>query len=199
MAFDVAFGVMVLAGAWHGARTGFARIMLNVTGIVVGLLLAETLAKTLLPSLGPRLWGLPAPVTQSVLFVGSGVVIWLAIFALGSLWLMWYRTRVFGENRPSAPDRMLGVMLGTIEAALVAALVIFGWDLVPSAVRNASAVKSHYQESKVIKTLGEYQVIEKIVALPESQRLGEHLKTLASHFRAPVKQAQNADDAAFTR
>lgn len=183
MMFDVLFGVLLLFGAYHGAKSGFARICLNLTGVVLGVVLAETVVQFATPLLEPHLGAVAVTIRPSVLFLGSVFAVWLCCWILGSMYLRWYRVKIHGENTPSGPDRFLGIGLGLFEAAFVCGVIVWGWEMVPPTVRDAGWVKDQFAASQGVKFAGEYPYAGKLLETTEAQRVKDHLARLLDYFR----------------
>ncbi|MGL4460774.1 MAG: CvpA family protein, partial [Planctomycetia bacterium] len=131
MGFDVAAGLILLYAAYQGYRRGFAQQTLQLVGLVVGVMYGEALGGKLPPLADPHLTVVPEPLRPTLLFVAAVFVIWLAITMPGSIYLMWYRKKVFGENTPSLGDRLFGAGLGVAKGALAAAVLLHLMQQVP--------------------------------------------------------------------
>lgn len=198
MAFDIVFGCLLLFGAWHGLRTGFAKILLNLTGILLGVVFAQPLSKFAVEQFGDRIESVPVEIRPSAAFMAALVVIWLGFWTIGSIFLSWYRKKVFGENVPSLPDRLLGIGLGVAEAAFVVSFLVGCWTFVPEGLRQNSTVLAHYQASKAIQAAGEYPFAEEVLHTEEVRRVKEHFRELLRHYRkSTASTADRSRDSEF--
>lgn len=188
MGIDIFFGIVLFIAAWRGYRRGFAEQMLLWAGLVVAFLFAEPIAKWSEPRIGAKLTYFPEHLRPSVLYLLAIVAVWLAIYITGSINLSVYRKRIYGENRPSRPDRILGFGMGAAQGALVVSILTFLWVYVPQSIRTSEAVQKEYAASRGVQFAEEYRVVERIIDTEEVQRAWGHVKQIAEHYRsAPTK------------
>ncbi|MGL5094772.1 MAG: CvpA family protein, partial [Planctomycetia bacterium] len=176
MGFDVAAGLILLYAAYQGYRRGFAQQTLQLVGLVVGVMYGEALGGQLAPLADPHLTVVPEPLRPTLLFVAAVFVIWLAITMPGSIYLMWYRKKVFGENTPSLGDRLFGAGLGVAKGALAAAVLLHLMrQAPPETMAKAGAVKEHYEQSTAVKIAAKQKIVDQLLATNEATRLNKHL------------------------
>lgn len=193
MIVDGVFGFMLLLGAWHGLRSGFARILLNLTCLLLASVFAEPISKFASDQFSAQFESIPAAIRPSLVFLGSIVAVWFLCWTCGSMFLAWYRRRLFGENVPSLPDRVLGMGLGMAEAAMLIGLAVHYWPMVPGLIREAEPVKAQFDASKGVKLAHEYPFAERVIDLPEVRKVKEHLLAVLEHYRQPTKTASKED------
>lgn len=198
MGIDIFFGIVLFIGAWRGYRRGFAEQMLLWAGLVVAFLFAEPIANWAAPKLGGKLTYFPEHLRPSVLYLAAIVVVWLAIYIAGSINLSVYRKRIYGENRPSRPDRILGFGMGAAQGALIVSLIAFLWVYVPQGIRESETVKKEYDASRGMKLAEEYRVVERVIDTEEVQRAWGHVRQIAEHYRS-AQPKDTADGAVELR
>lgn len=183
MGFDILFAIVLLLGALRGHRLGFARQMIHLSGLVLGVLFAEPLGKFLLPWFAENLAAFPRTVHQPIMFVGTCLGIWVLSVVAGSLYLKAYRQHVFGRNVPSPGDRYFGAAMGAGKAAALVALLVYGLNLLPNAVRETQPIARHYAASKSIALANAAKPVEYLLGLREVRRVQLHLAELVRYYR----------------
>lgn len=187
MGLDVFFGVVVLLMALRGYSKGFANQMIQITGIVVGVIFAGQVADYLFPQIGKYMNPIPETLKMPILYFICMMTIWLVISVVCSTYLMRYRNKVFGENKPSGGDRFFGIGLGLAEGALVCLIMIYGIHLLPEGIRNLDLVKKQIDESGAIKTAAQYPVVEWGLQSKEAQQIWDNGAQIVHYFRTPAE------------
>lgn len=194
MGFDIVFGIILFVFVIRGYRRGFAESILFWAGLVIAFMYAEPVSKWAAPMLSDKLTYFPEALRPSVLYVGSIVAIWLAIYAVVSFNLSVYRRRIYGENTPSYPDRMLGTIAGAAQAAIIISVLTYCWTYVPETIRTQEAVKKDYDASRGVKLANEYHIVDRVMDAEQVQKAWEHVRQIANHYRSSNGgEAQNAE------
>src|SRR5690606_22232937 len=87
MGFDIAIGIVLLLGAIRGFKKGFARQILTISSIVIAFVFAKTLAERLASPLAKFLQDYPDQISESIVYTGSLLGIFLTINLVGTLYL----------------------------------------------------------------------------------------------------------------
>ena len=189
MAFDILFIILLLLMAVSGYRSGFASQMIQLTGLIVGFLFAGNVAQFLVPFVGPYLTRLPEQLRFPILYLICFFLIWLLISMICSICLMWYRKRVFGENKPSGGDRFFGTGLAIVKWAFVVMVAVYVLALLPENVRENNLYKSQYTGSQVVGTADKVQVVGHIVHTREFGQLRSNLGHIYNYFTEKQEEA----------
>lgn len=193
MGFDVAFGIILLIYIFRGYRRGFAESITFWAGLIIAFMYAEPVAKWAEPIVGDKLTYFPAELRPSVLYLAAIVAIWILVYAIVSFNLSVYRRRIYGENKPSYPDRMLGMIAGAAQAAIMISILNFAWSYVPQSIRDQEAVQKDYEASRGVKLANEYHIVERVIDAEEVQKAWSHVRQIANHYRAGEAATQNAE------
>jgi uncharacterized membrane protein required for colicin V production len=196
MGFDAGFLIILLFGAVRGHRLGFARQVIGLAGLVIGILFGEPLAKFLLPSLTGNLEAFPQSVRLPILFVATWIGLWLLIVIAGCTYLKVYRQHVFGRNVPSPGDRYFGAGLGAAKAAVIVAIVVYAINHLPAAVRETQPIARHYHASKAIEIFNAARPVEIVLDLREMRRVRAHLAELVDYYRTSQEQQDSTANVA---
>ena len=181
MAFDVAGGIVVLLGLWLGWRKGFARQMLGLTGLIVGLVGANWFSALAAPLVDG--WDVPEEVRAAVLFLAVAVATWLAIVFVGSLLLRRWRDTTSDDGpKPSVGDRVFGGLLGAVKGAAVFSLLLFVFYRLPDSVQTAGGVQDQYAHSELVRLDRRVRFIEQVLATPEVKQTRRSLATVVEHY-----------------
>lgn len=189
MGFDIAIGIVLLLGAIRGFKKGFARQILTISSIVIAFVFAKTLAERLASPLAKFLQDYPDQISESIVYTGSLLGIFLTINLVGTLYLYVYRTRTMGVNVPSVQDRIVGILVGVVVAGFVGCVLIAQYERLPSMIRENDAVQSHYTASHGVKLAQEHRIAARVWETPEVQRTYEHMGRLVSFFRPSVSES----------
>lgn len=194
MGFDIFFLVVLGIGLLRGLRKGFARQMLTISGVVLGLMFAETFCREATAFFGDNIQKLPIAkeVQFPILCFASLFVIWTLVVLVGSIYLKWYRTTVLFTIGPSAGDRLLGGALGVAKAGLVVGFFCLGYESTPGWIKNQSSLPAQREASKGFKLASEYPVADKLLETPEVLRFKDHFARILQHYR-PGDKTEAAD------
>ena len=175
MGFDIAAGVLLAIAGLRGMWIGFARQVVHLAGLIAGAVFAEPVAGLLRPLVIEHLDWLPPALREPVIPLLAFLGIWLVVWITGLLILKWYRRLSQGDDRPSWQDRLLGAGFGLAKGVLVVALGVYLIDCIPEKWRPGP-VEKQYQESKTVAIAHQINLIDRVMATPEFQKLHGHVE-----------------------
>ncbi|QDU60930.1 Colicin V production protein [Planctomycetes bacterium Pan216] len=182
MGFDIFFGIILLLGAFHGYRKGFANQVIQLSGIILGVVFSQPLAKALLPLADKYATAIPSPLRLPALSLASILTIWLLFTFVFSLMLMAYRKKVFGDNKPSSGDRFFGIGVGLAQASFFVLVGVFCVDHAPGIVRDMDLFKTQYDSSQVIETANRYHVVDQLIETKEVQQVRQSIGQIVHYY-----------------
>lgn len=185
MYFDIGFGVLLLVAGFRGYRRGFANQTIQIAALGAGILFADDIARSLLPKLNSQFpASIAEPLRLPLLYILSLLIIWLCISTIGAIYLAWYRNRVFGENIPSAGDRLFGLGLGLVKGCVGVAALVYAVNLIPKDfVDRFQPVRQQYDSSRGISIANENRIIDRALEFPEFHIFRERMETVVNHFK----------------
>ncbi|HVJ83465.1 MAG TPA: CvpA family protein [Planctomycetia bacterium] len=195
MGLDVFFGILLLIAGWRAYRQGFARQLIQLTGLALGVCFAEPVAAKLAPLAVKHVPDVPAPIQGPSLVLLALFVIWLAVSVSGSFVLASYRKRVYGDNSPSLGDSLFGLGIGAVKAAFVISLMVFGFDRLPESVRLIGPIEEQTRTSKGVHYAHEFRLIDRLIGTREVQAIGKRVQELVEFLRnsPDAKPAEGAN------
>jgi uncharacterized membrane protein required for colicin V production len=193
MGIDIVFGVIAVFLCWRAYGHGFARQLIQLTGLALGVCLAEPTAARVAPWASQHIKAIPSAIQGPVIVLGSMFLIWFVTSTIGSLMLATYRRSVYGDNLPSLGDRLFGVAIGAVKAAFLVSLIVFGFDQLPESVRTTSVVVEQTSKSRGVKLAHDYRMVERLVGTQEVQSIGKRMQQLVEYFREPKDEATEKD------
>ena len=193
MYVDVGFGVLLLFGAIRGYRQGFAKQMVQLSGLVAALLLTESAVDVAWPLVGGEMTVVPESVREPVLFFALFASIVIAVWLLGAVYLSWYRQRTFGANKPSAGDHLFGVAPGLLKAAFLVCVLLYVADRFPALSQDLSIVKSQFDASTGVGMARDLRVVDRLLDSAEVRRLRTNYDQIAGYYVGAEEPRQSAD------
>jgi uncharacterized membrane protein required for colicin V production len=193
MAIDIVAGIIVFFLCWRAYSQGFARQLIQLTALALGICLAEPIAAKIGPWANDHIKAIPAPIQGPVIVLASLFIIWFVVSFVGSLMLASYRRSVYGDNLPSLGDRLFGVSVGFLKAAFFISLIIFGFDRLPESVHKVPLVEDQVTKSKSVKWVHDYKLVDRLVGTEEVQSLGKRVQQLVEYLRSDDPDAKPKD------
>ena len=194
MALDVIFGIVILLGTIRGIKMGFARQVLSLAGIVLGILFAHPVAEHLQPLAATYVNNVPVGVQMAGLSIASLFLIWGVIVLCGSLYLGWYRRTVLGTTSPSSGDRIVGATLGLAKSVLAVCMLVFLMDRLPENFRSVEIYKQAFDNSKCVSVCHDYHVMDRLLELPEVNQFKDNFVRIFEHLKPGDKDKQPATE-----
>jgi uncharacterized membrane protein required for colicin V production len=184
MGIDIIAGIIVFFLCWRAYSQGFARQLIQLTALALGICLAEPIAAKMGPWAADHIKTIPSPIQGPVIVLASLFLIWFVVSFVGSIMLASYRRSVYGDNLPSLGDRLFGVSIGFAKAAFLISLLIFGFDQLPESVHKVPIVEDQMTKSKSVKWAHDYKLIDRLVGTQEVQSIGKRVQQLVEYLRA---------------
>ncbi len=184
MGIDIVCGIALALMCWRAYRQGFARQVIQLCGLALGVMFAEPVGAKAAPLLQKYAPSMPDALRGPALALGALFVIWLGASTIGSILLVSYRKRVYGDTTPSLGDSVFGLAVGGLKAAFVVSLAVYAFDRLPDSVRTAKPVAEQVEASRGVKLAHDYKLIDRLVGTKEVRAVAQRMGELVEYFKA---------------
>lgn len=189
MGLDIALGVFLLLGAIRGWFKGFLSQGIRFAALFGAIFGAAPLRDLGKPYVVPYLTSVHADILDRLLWWGTAALIYVVSVALTTSIVKLKKKRTLGDPEPNRTDQLVGLWLGGLKAAVVAAFMLNGFE--KNGLEQAKKIpwfNDQAKDSKVLEWQAKFHPADKIWTSAPVQQLVAYVHR--NGIASPVEEGE---------